>query len=550
MEQATITTTNSSINCLPQKQSSEWKDDPLQMLAKQCDTISGDEDKIKQQIGNKRQQKQYQNGHSNNDYNILKNNNGHGNKTKAKSPNNKFEQNSVPNNSAPFMVTPNGFGLPHPMQLAAAAFLHPLMPTNQRPPSFPPSNNFCPSPNAPPFTSPAQIQLMQQFMAAAQQIPSLNSQQQHPPPHIPPQQQQLPQHFLSPQLFPPQTIPSGIPLPANMPIPARKLDQTPTNNNQFINHQQNSDAELTTLAAMAMFQQQQNILNGQTTLTNNGTVNTINQQTQQPDNSLLAQQLLQQPIQALLMAAACGQLPSQFACPYRLREGQPCGRLFASDDQLFAHYKSAHIAQISSPSAVSSTTEGPSGGSIASTPSTIQTPTTTTAATTNCRPKGAKNSPTGIPTINNQSNKNNFNHNGWNQQLFQSPIGFIPAQPFIGPLIHSLPPPPQPPPISAATMIGAQNHRFHPYAQSNQGSQQKSIQMNNIPSSIQQQMAIALNLMANSDNSTFQQQFIPPNNNNPSSELNNTHSQLAALAAMANSLGGNNNQTQTAGSSG
>ena len=53
--------------------------------------------------------------------------------------------------------------------------------------------------------------------------------------------------------------PSGIPLPANMPVPARKLDQRPPSvNNQFNNNnQQNSDIEAATLA-MAMFQQQQN----------------------------------------------------------------------------------------------------------------------------------------------------------------------------------------------------------------------------------------------------------------------------------------------------
>uniref|UniRef100_A0A1I8B4A8 Uncharacterized protein n=1 Tax=Meloidogyne hapla TaxID=6305 RepID=A0A1I8B4A8_MELHA len=78
MEQAIITTSLPS-----QQQKQEWKDDPLQMLAKQCDTISGDEDKInKQQMGNKRK---YLNGHSNNN-NDFGNKNGQ-NKTKAKSPN-------------------------------------------------------------------------------------------------------------------------------------------------------------------------------------------------------------------------------------------------------------------------------------------------------------------------------------------------------------------------------------------------------------------------------------------------------------------------------
>ena len=102
----------------------------------------------------------------------------------------------MPNVVAPFMPPPNGFGLSHPMQLAAAAFLHPLMPT-QRPPTFTPSNNFCP-PNSSPFTSPAQLHFMQQLMAAAvqqqQQLPL------PPPPPLPPTnlqtQQQLPPNFL------------------------------------------------------------------------------------------------------------------------------------------------------------------------------------------------------------------------------------------------------------------------------------------------------------------------------------------------------------------
>ncbi|KAL7079556.1 hypothetical protein ACQ4LE_001421 [Meloidogyne hapla] len=534
MEQAIITTSLPS-----QQQKQEWKDDPLQMLAKQCDTISGDEDKInKQQMGNKRK---YLNGHSNNN-NDFGNKNGQ-NKTKAKSPN-KLDHSAISNAAASFMPPPNGFGLSHPMQLAAA-FLHPLMPT-QRPPPYTPSNNFCP-PNTSPFTSPAQLQFMQQLMTAAVQ-----QQLQLPPPptNIPPNiisQQQLPPNFLPP-MFPQQQpqIPSGIPLPANMPMPARKLDQRPPSvNNQFINNnQQNSDAEAAALAAMAMFQQQNGSFPMGQGLTSNGNgTTTMTQQT--VDNSLLAQQILQQPIQALLMAAACGQLPSQFACPYRLREGQPCGRLFNSDDQLFAHYKSAHIAQMSSPSAVSSTTEGP-----ASTPSTIQTP-TTTAASNSGRPKATKNSPTGIQqtTNNHQSNNKNSVYNGWHQQLFQSPLGgFIPTQPFIGP--PPLPPPP-PPPTTAATMIGTQNHRFHPYSQQNHGNQQtKSIQMPPPPPSFQQQMALALNLMANSDVSSLQQfaqNNIPPPPPQISSELN-SNSQLAALAAMANSLGGNNNQTQIAGS--
>ena len=71
--------------------------------------------------------------------------------------------------------------------------------------------------------------------------------------------------------------PSGIPLPANMPVPARKLDQRPPSaNNQFNNNNQNSDIEAATLA-MAMFQQQQNNSFGQGLASNGGA--TITQQT-------------------------------------------------------------------------------------------------------------------------------------------------------------------------------------------------------------------------------------------------------------------------------
>ena len=78
----------------------------------------------------------------------------------------------------------------------------------------------------------------------------------------------------------PQT-PSGIPLPANIPMPTRKLvDQRPPSVNQF-NNQQNSEAEAATLAAMAMFQQQQNgaFSIGQTFSANGNGTTTMTQQT-------------------------------------------------------------------------------------------------------------------------------------------------------------------------------------------------------------------------------------------------------------------------------
>jgi hypothetical protein len=86
------------------------------------------------------------------------------------------------------------------------------------------------------------------------------------------------------------------------------------------------------------------------------------------------QHLFQQPLQTLLMAAACGQLP-QIPCFSKMTGGAVCGRVFPTDEQFFAHFKSAHIAQMTSPSAVSSTT---AEGSVSGIPSqTTQTPTTT-----------------------------------------------------------------------------------------------------------------------------------------------------------------------------
>lgn len=159
----------------------------------------------------------------------------------------------------------------------------------------------------------------------------------------------------------------------------------------------------------------------------------------------LAQQLLQQPIQALLMAAACGQLP-QLPCRYNLPGGQPCGRLFASDDQLIAHYKSAHIAQMSSPTTVSSTTEGPTNVNIVAAGQSTQTPTTTSAGAGNPRVRTSKNSPSSsrsTPTGANQqqqggqppaqkqphSNPGPMIFNGWPPQMMPPPVGMGPPPP-------------------------------------------------------------------------------------------------------------------------
>ena len=155
------------------------------------------------------------------------------------------------------------------------------------------------------------------------------------------------------------------------------------------------------------------------------------------------------------MAAACGQL-AQLPCRYNLPGGQPCGRLFASDDQLIAHYKSAHIAQMSSPSTVSSTTEGPASANAIASGQSTQTPTTTSAAGAgNQRARTNKNSPSSsrsTPTGGNQqqqqgaqptlkqphSNPGPMVFNGWPPQMMPPPVGMGPPPPqaFLAGPIH------------------------------------------------------------------------------------------------------------------
>uniref|UniRef100_A0A914IE36 Peptidase S1 domain-containing protein n=1 Tax=Globodera rostochiensis TaxID=31243 RepID=A0A914IE36_GLORO len=53
---------------------------------------------------------------------------------------------------------------------------------------------------------------------------------------------------------------------------------------------------------------------------------------------------------ALLLTCASGQLPQGYmACTHRLKDGHYCGFVFSTEEQCFAHYKSAHIGKQSSP---------------------------------------------------------------------------------------------------------------------------------------------------------------------------------------------------------
>uniref|UniRef100_A0A914IA43 C2H2-type domain-containing protein n=1 Tax=Globodera rostochiensis TaxID=31243 RepID=A0A914IA43_GLORO len=53
---------------------------------------------------------------------------------------------------------------------------------------------------------------------------------------------------------------------------------------------------------------------------------------------------------ALLLTCASGQLPQGYkACTHPLKDGHFCGFVFPTEEQCFAHYKSAHIGKQSSP---------------------------------------------------------------------------------------------------------------------------------------------------------------------------------------------------------
>lgn len=140
------------------------------------------------------------------------------------------------------------------------------------------------------------------------------------------------------------------------------------------------------------------------------------------------------------MAIACGQLP-QIPCLYKMPGGTLCGRIFPSDDQLLAHFKSAHIAQMSSPSAVSSTTEGSAtvSSTICGATQTTQTP-TTTATGGGGKMRQNKNSP-------NSSRSTPTNTNGAQMNSGQKPNSNPGPMMFNGggwppPHLMGIPPPP------------------------------------------------------------------------------------------------------------
>uniref|UniRef100_A0A914HQG2 C2H2-type domain-containing protein n=1 Tax=Globodera rostochiensis TaxID=31243 RepID=A0A914HQG2_GLORO len=166
-------------------------------------------------------------------------------------------------------------------------------------------------------------------------------------------------------------------------------------------------------------------------------------------------------ISALLMACASGQLPQGcFACTYRLKDDQLCGCVFPTEEQLFAHYKSAHIGKQSSPNVVSSTSsQGEQSVSA-----------TSTSSTTSADNNGSA----GLPSS-------------------SRPMG---------------------PPMSLQTMVAAQqwkqavsltsqhqsgaayaNHRFHPYAQASGILSQQARQYGQQTPNFQQ-MAMAFQLAA------------------------------------------------------
>lgn len=450
-----------------QQQQQEWND-PLQMLAKQCDTISGGgaangaERNATGTAGNGKKREwtaaakangihHQQNGTATatdgTGSSTLKSLNAQHQKGKAsKSPNkpaslDPFGALSSPSSLAAAAAFHNGFMPPNPAAAAHLAALMgpflpmmppppvgPIHPQQQQRPPFPspfPGAFGPPVNGAQPFPGPAQINLMQHLMQAVQQ--------QMPPP---------PMHLM-PGMFPTahQSALNGIPLPPSVPIAPRKQQQhqqPPPNEQQqsAINgfgqqHEQQAEAAA---AAAAQLAAMAHMFPGGCPLPNPGTqiatpafppINQPNMQqtpnglnpAQMNGNNMAAnaQFLLQQPVQALLMAAACGQLP-QFACPYKLKEGQPCGRMFATDDQLFAHYKSAHIAQMSSPTAVSSTTAECPTHSTSTTATTQQTPTTTAndggggkvRATANSKasPSSSRSTPTNQQQHHQQANTN------------------------------------------------------------------------------------------------------------------------------------------------
>uniref|UniRef100_A0A183CIW3 C2H2-type domain-containing protein n=1 Tax=Globodera pallida TaxID=36090 RepID=A0A183CIW3_GLOPA len=163
-------------------------------------------------------------------------------------------------------------------------------------------------------------------------------------------------------------------------------------------------------------------------------------------------------IPALLMACASGQLPQGcFACTFRLKEGQLCGCVFPTEEQLFAHYKSAHIGKQSSPNVVSSTSS--QGEQSVGTTNVASTSTSSATSADN-------NGPTGSPSTRVAAQQ-------WKQAAS----------------------------LTSQHQSGAAyaNHRFHPYAQaSGILSQQAKQHVQQTPNF--QQMAMALinsGLMAN-----------------------------------------------------
>uniref|UniRef100_A0A914GTE4 C2H2-type domain-containing protein n=1 Tax=Globodera rostochiensis TaxID=31243 RepID=A0A914GTE4_GLORO len=560
----------------------EWKD-PLQMLAKQCDTISGGAeegramgrvrgeggmetgDGVQQQqaapaagkgttrksavvgTNNGTVQQQQQHRKSSGDPHfgdatpkMTTQQKATGNK--AKSPN-KDLCSSSPSTAAFLHAPPPAAFLhgaafaPPPAQLAAAMmaggfFGFPPPPAHRPPPlqQFPPASAIgMPNGQSPPL---ALNNAMHQLMNAAMQ-------------------QQMTQQVLQPQTF---NSPAGVHLPPSMVL--KKMDDPSFN------------------MAMAMlpvgvFPAGGPFLppNGGPSMSNGG-------------EGLSASPSSTLSIPALLMACASGQLPQGcLACTYRLKDGQLCGCVFPTEEQLFAHYKSAHIGKQSSPNVVSSTTS--QGEQSVGTTTLFATSTSSATSAGKKGPAGSPSSSRSTPTqqtsrvsqsggtetamVKSHSNPGAmFCNNGTGWSSVGVPLGVCPMGP---------PMPLQQTGLTAqqwkeAISLTSQpqsgganaNHRFHPYAQpSGKLGLQTGQQGQQTPTF--QQMAMAINnlgLMANlgalpagffpagADFVMLAQQQLGlncpppvgvPTATPPATSAHHQQSQLAALAAMANSIG-------------
>ncbi|KAL3121830.1 hypothetical protein niasHT_002058 [Heterodera trifolii] len=563
----------------------EWKD-PLQMLAKQCDTISGGAEEERAKVRGKsaggtaesaKSQQQttapttgkggtssrkaaqmagpnigttQQNGKTTGTHlgDGTPKQTAHQRTTggqKAMSPS-KDPCSSSPSTAAffhapsPAAFLPGAAFAPPPAHLAAAMMaggflgLHPP-PTHRPPPQhFAASAIGMPNGHSPPL---GLNNAMQQLMAAAMQQQTVQQ-----------QQQQMGQ----PQFFPQQlfTSSAGVPLPPSVSL--KKPNQLDASALNLAMQMHPFDA-----FAGGNFIP----LNG-SSLSNGG------------DGGVSPTSALSIP--ALLMACASGQLPQGcLACTYHLKDGQLCGSIFPTEEQLFAHYKNAHIGKQSSPNVVSSTTsQGEQSVGTMTMPSTALTtsagkkgpagsPSSSRSTPTHQTNKVSQNSAKGAtPTAKPHSNPGAmFYNNGTAWPSVGLPPGILPMGP---PLCLQQQTAQQwkdssPLPCQSAGGGASASHRFHPYAQQPNGGKQSSQTHHQGLTPNLQQMAMAINnlgLFANLgalptggffppgvDFAMLAQQHLGQSPAGahpatpPATAVHQQQSQLAALAAMANSIG-------------